>query len=160
MANYAARTNLELLFGTVSLAKWADLDNNKNPVTIDERITWACETATEYVNSRLKSGRYDVPFSSVPKIIVYITAMYAGILLYDSRLILGDSTTVDQVSRHRKEFEKKMRQILAGQLKLLHPTTGDLLDSNAELHPSVADMEPEDETDCPTCQCYSCTCGE
>lgn len=160
MANYANRANVELLFGTVALAKWADLDNDKNPVTIDARITWACETATEYVNSRLKSGRYDVPFTSVPKMIVHLTALYAGILLYDGRLILGDSSTTDQVSRHRRDLDKKLRQILAGQLKLLHPTTGDLLESNAELHPSIADMETEDETSCSTCQCYHCTCGE
>lgn len=145
MTAYCDRVNVEVMFGALNIRRWADLDNTENEVTIHARIDWACELATEYVNSRLVRGHYTIPFTSIPVMIVNLTAMYAGIMLYDGRQVVS-SDDKDVVSRQRKDFDRYIRQIVKGQLKLLDPVTGAplvLTDYNA---PSVvADTGGDDE---------------
>lgn len=127
MANYCAKSDVAKVYGTKSVEKWAELDGDESPNTISERIAWACTLATEYVNSRLMRTHYEVPFTNVPVMIVNITAMYAGVLLCDGRRVI-DADQPDEVRRQRKDVDRYIRQILKGQLKLLHPTTGAELD--------------------------------
>lgn len=140
---YCERADVEVMYGRKSVARWADLDNDGEEYTITARINWACELATEYINSRLTKGHYDVPFSvgsggNVPLLIINLTAMYTGVLLYDGRQITAKDVDRDEVSRHRKDFNRFVNQIMKGQLKLLDPLTEEPLaiqDYNAPFIP-------------------------
>ena len=122
MTPYCDRGDLETIFGVNNVARWADLDNDESELVISRRIEWACQWATEFVNSRLQYGHYAVPFSPVPTLIRDLTAMYAGITLYDGRQVVSADEN-DKVSRQRKDFDRYLRQIHKGQLKLFDPTT-------------------------------------
>lgn len=169
---YADQNNLYVMFGKANIDMWADLDNTQNTLFINERITWALELADEYINGRLIYRRYVLPFAIVPRFITYLATLFAGILLHDGRLI-KESTgiPVDEVSRVRKEFAKGIRQILNGQLTLLHTTTGEPLEANSPLSPDVAHNVDECELLivsgvvigqrsrlCASCWCHTCVC--
>lgn len=134
MANYPTKATVELVHGANNIARWASLDNDKNRSNIEDRVNWAAEIATEYVNGRLILGRYNLPFAATPKMIIFLSSMLAGILLYDGRLTVAGSSR-DEVYHKRKEFYRILRQILSGQLKLLHPTTGEIIESDCETAP-------------------------
>ena len=157
MADYCTATDMELIYGPKNIKRWADLDNDEVAATIAARKAWACELATEFVNSRLLNGPYEIPFTSVPTMIVNLTAMYAGILLYDGRQVVSSEEPHDQVSRQRKDFDRYLRQIFKGQLKLLDPTSGDQLTITSKNYPfTVADdgtvSSSSDADDaCPEC---------
>lgn len=145
MSNYCAEADLVLIYGQKNINRWADLDNDEDNYVIDARIEWACEFATEFVNSRLLRGPYAVPFDSpYPLLIVNLTAMYAGILLYDGRQVVSAEDN-DKVSRQRRDFDRYIRQIFKGQLKLF-TTTGTAISLASECTPFVVVDETEDTT--------------
>lgn len=138
MANYCTSADLYNMYGELNIQKWADLDNTKNPDTVDTRVAWACEFATEFINARLVRGKYAIPFTSVPKTIVFITTLQAGIMLYDGRRVVSDRNR-DEVGIQRKQLNTYLRQILAGQLKMIHPTSGEELTTQSETVPAALD---------------------
>lgn len=142
MANYATKTDLFNVYGEVNITKWADLDNDRNPQTVLNRVNWALLQATEWVNSRLMNGHYALPFACAPKLIVLITAMQAGLLLYDARQIVS-ADGKDPMSRQRKTLDRYIRQIHSGQLKLLDAVSGAALDTLAAQTPTIAVDEEE-----------------
>jgi len=114
---YCDETDLYQAFGEANINRWADLDNNADLTVIADRIDWAMDLAYEYINAKLVRGHYELPFDTPPLIIIHLNALYAGILLYDARLMIDSDK--DQVSRQRKTFNNWIRQILRGQLKLV-----------------------------------------
>lgn len=144
---YCTRTDVERIFGSANVQRWASLDNNEDADTVDDRIEHACEFATEYVNSRLMFGRYVIPFASVPTLIVHLTAMFAGVQLYDGRRVINDEEPRDGVSRQRKDFDRYIRQIQKGQLKLLDPTTETALEVQDRNVPATVSERTDDEDD-------------
>lgn len=136
MAAYCDGDDLDMMFGAKNIDRWADLDNDENGTYNAARVDWACELATEYLNSRLLRGPYAVPFDTpYPTLIVNLTAMYAGILLYDGRQVVS-ADDKDRVSRQRKDFDRFIKQIFRGQLKLF-TTTGTALEVASECAPFV-----------------------
>lgn len=84
--SYCNRSDIEALFGTVNVKTWADLDNTKVAVTIDDRITTSIEYAQATVDDRLRGGRYTIPLTEPPPTtIVDTAARLAGFWLYDAR---------------------------------------------------------------------------
>lgn len=148
MANYCVAADLYLVYGERNVKAWANLDSSEQAITaVANRVTWACTLATEYVNSRLANGPYAVPFTTVPTMIVNITAMQAGIYLYDGRQVIT-AMEKDQVTRQRLDVNRYIRQILRGQLKLLNPSTAVPLDKTAYNAPFfVAGDDTEDDDD-------------
>lgn len=142
MAVYCTSADLYQAFGEANINRWADLDNEGDITTIAARITWAIALACEYIDSKLVTGHYVVPFTTVPKLVVHLNALYAGILLYDARLIVD--TDKDQVSRQRKTFNNWIRQIQRGQLKLVD-TSGAPLTVQDLQYPTVDESEEETE---------------
>lgn len=142
---YCSRTDIEKIFGKANVLRWASLDNNEDADTIDERISNVCNFATEYVNSRLTFGRYVVPFPSVPTLIVYMTAMFAGVQLHDGRVVINDRDAKDSVFRPRRDFDRYIRQIQKGQLKLLDPTTETALEVRGRNVPATVTERTGDE---------------
>src|SRR3990172_4152984 len=121
--SYPTQITIELVHGARNIQIWADLDNSKNSITVKNRVEWAAKLATEYVNGRFALNRYEVPFIAVPKMIIHISSLLAGVLLYDGRT--QSDQIRDMVLPKRKEFRRLMREILSGQLKLIHPTSSE-----------------------------------
>lgn len=140
---YTNVLNLYSLYGKVNIRKWADLDGDKNNDDIDNRIDARLVDAEDYVNSRLIQGKYDAPFTgTAPKIVTYITTLYAGILLYESsRVAAGSKSMREEVSRQRQQFNMYMKQILSGQLLLANVLSGEALETNSATHPIVVEDE-------------------
>lgn len=120
---YCVEADLNNHYGQQSIQRWADLDNSGNTTVISTRISWAIDLATEYINSRMVNNYYDVPFSSVPQLVVDMTAMLAGIYLHDGRAVVSMEDMRDSVKFHRKHFDKLLKQILSGQITLINPST-------------------------------------
>lgn len=154
---YATSNDLELQFGRENLNRWADLDNDKNPNTINARIEWALEEAEEYLNARFVNSKYDVPFGATPpKLIKHLTCLYAGVLLYDGRGQVKTDSAKDQVVNQRGRFNRLIRQILSGQVTLLDGLSGDPLEFNSETTPFAEPIEDiSDECSSETCDCES-----
>lgn len=166
MANYTDSTKLYQMFGQDNVTKWANLDNGDPTnagviATIAGRITWACEIATSYVDGRLITGKYTVPFATVPKMIEYLATMLAGLCLYDGRSIVSESSRRDELSFIRKKSSQVIRQILNGQLRLTDPLTGVLLGTGSYNVPAVLQLT---DSKCISTACYEyiheygCTC--
>jgi hypothetical protein len=140
---YCEQIDLENIYGNININRWADADGRG--INNSDRITWAMTFATNYVDSRLANGPYDVPFSSpYPQMIVDITALYAGILLHDTRQISVSSDDKSEIQRQRRDFERFIHQILRGQMRLLD-SSGDQLDLNAKAYPEVVDTDDVDD---------------
>lgn len=135
MANYATSADLYRIFGQELVKRWADPNNESDEASIDDRIDWALEEATQEVNERLVS-RYAVPFSSpYPRTIITVTALQAGIYLFNIRRTTD--TDASAVTAHEKWVKRMFRQILAGQRDLLDPSTNEIIEKYAESAPFV-----------------------
>lgn len=118
---YALRTDIEDIFGPTNVAKWADVDNNEDPVLIDRRIVWALKHSYDEMNSRLIGCPYAVPLQGAPPMIIRLQAQFAAVLLYESRGITdmdANGKPFHQLAWHRKDFEAKCKMLHAGTLRL------------------------------------------
>ena len=161
MAVYPTRATIELIHGCRNITIWADLDNDKNTTIIAARIEWAADVATEYLNGRLIMGRYTLPFSAVPKMVIHISSLLAGILLHDGRPMMEH--TRDMVGPKRKEFRRLVKELLSGQLKLTDPTSGEIIESECKTFPETLESENlytalSRTGVCNTCWCHTCVC--
>lgn len=141
MADYIVRSDIENIFGEANVQKWADINNDKQPSKIQSRINYFCKFSTVYVNGRLIQGRYAVPFDedSVPTIIVHLTSLIAGVGLYDGRLIIPAEPRRDEASGQRKQSRKLLYEILSGQLRLIDPISGEYVEQQGNIAPTVWD---------------------
>lgn len=121
MANYCVRADIEAIYGTKNVEKWADLDNEGVAVDITARITAAAARGTSDVNSRLKCAQYPLPFddggATVPEPVEYLCSLYAGFWLYQNRGVMdydGEGNAQDQLQHQRKEYDKIIRMVIAG----------------------------------------------
>ena len=104
---YANRSDIELLYGTSNVTKWADVDNNGVLDDITNRICWALQNATADIDSRLLGGPYKIKFATpYPIIIITLCARLAGIMLYDSRGITDFSE--EGLPKHQLFYHKEM----------------------------------------------------
>lgn len=139
MANYANADDLYILYGKAAIRRWASIDNDNDQELVDDRIEFALTTSTEYLNDRLRRGHYPVPFTTVPHTIKFMTALYAGTILYDGRQITSTDSRDDLV-RQRREFDRLLKQINRGQIKF------DGIDVQSALHPVIPVEEDEEDT--------------
>ena len=122
-SQYCTRDQLEIQFGSLNVSKWADLSNNCNAAEIAAKITDAIETASEWINDRLRDKGYTVPISQpYPQTIMHICRLRAGYELYAARGIEDftgegfDST--NKMMSARNEAINLLNQILSGRAKL------------------------------------------
>jgi len=122
MAYYAARSDIEDVFGVDNVAQWADLDNDQDPNKISARIDRALQWATGEIDSYLRRGPYDVPVvdsnNQTPQVIKSICADLAGVWLYESRGIDDFNPETGRVV-HRLEWVRQrayraLRELLSG----------------------------------------------
>ncbi len=116
---YSAQSDIELIFGEENVNRWMDVDNTDNVTKKNNRVNWANQMAQAYIDSRLSSGHYAVPFTSpYPPMITYMAASLAGAYLYDTRRVV-DSDTDDRISQQRKNVDLWLKQVNRGQLRIL-----------------------------------------
>lgn len=116
------------MFGAHNITKWADLDSQvTDPDNIDQAlgekldavVTDVIERKSAYVNSRLRRGPYEVPFSApYPEEIIEATTQLAGSELYMPFRLTDDSDQVNQTVAHEKAAEKTLDKILANVLHI------------------------------------------
>jgi hypothetical protein len=124
-AYYSARSDVEAQFGVTNVTKWADLDNDGDATKIADRIDWAITLADAEIEDRLRYSQYIVPIvglSGMPPVIVALSAMRAGVLLYDSRGA-QDFDPDSGIPMHRlagfnKRFETTLNDLLSGRRTL------------------------------------------
>lgn len=122
--SYCVRSDVERLYGMTNVSKWADLDNDQDAAKITARITAMITSADEEIDSRLRGGRYEVPIigmgdtGSVPRTILDLSALKAGLLLYEDRGATDyDPNTGQPAHRYAfqaKTFERVIRDITIG----------------------------------------------
>ena len=117
---YAISTDIDDIFGKSNVDMWADLNNNEDAGEITARRDWALNLGESMLNSRLTGCPYVVPFSGAPLslVIVDLNARLAGTLLYDSRRIIDDDPSFDQLDIHRKYIEKVVAEIHGNRVTL------------------------------------------
>lgn len=120
--SYATRTDVERMFGKDNIAKYADLDNDKDTAKIEAQVQYALDQADEEINSRLRGCRYVVPFvglgSGNPPLIIYLAAIKAGLILYEARgaqeIDADDGSPQHRYAYHNKRFDQVIKDIKLG----------------------------------------------
>ena len=123
---YANRQDIELIFGISNTSKWADVDNNADPVFIDARICWALQGAEAYLNDMLNGGPHTIPIvrmsdGKFPTQLIVECARKAGTILYDSRGVTDidvDGRPQDSLKMHREQTARFISRIHANQMVL------------------------------------------
>jgi phage gp36-like protein len=108
--SYAARTDVEQVFGPINVAKWADLDNDEDAAKIAARIVTALAWADAEIDDRLRGGVYSLPLQgttgSLPATIVDLAANLAGVWLYEARGV-QDFAEDTGIPFHRLSYSRK-----------------------------------------------------
>lgn len=117
---YCVTADINNVFGSVNVNRWADIDNDGNATTISDRIDWAITLAEDFINSAMYGHKYDFPITSetVPALITHITAIKAGLLLHDSRGVEDSGGKAPPLSVQRIEMESTIKNIKRGLIKL------------------------------------------
>lgn len=118
--SYIVQSNIEDVFGVANVAKWSQLDPDSTTADTD-RISSAIAWAEDWIDSRLRDSRYEVPIqgsSGTPSLIVDVAAKLAGHWLYRSRGFRDDDQTGDKIAEHREDADDTIDKILSGRLVL------------------------------------------
>lgn len=140
---YATEAELKALFGTVSVEKWADKDEDQDATKISTAISDALDLATAQIDDRLRGGPYEIPFASAPTLVMDVCRKLAGIALYSSRGAIdfdANGEPIDRLSGFRQEAEDVLTKILNGHYRLN-------LDDEAKRYPEVHTLELNRESD-------------
>ena len=118
-----ARGDIEQVFGTVSVAAWADLNNTGDADEITARINYRIVMADNFIRSVLDNGPWVMPVEgdSIPSILVYNTAALAGVYLYEARGVKDynpQGFAQHQLSYHKKNVEDFLKGVLVGSISL------------------------------------------
>jgi len=119
-AMYCEPTDLFLGFGKANIIKWADVDNNNDNNSINTRIAWAIENATNELDGKLADSPYQFPLAvggPYPPVLIKMCASLAAVMLYDSRGI-SDENKETGLSKHKKAVDMFVRDIYARRMTL------------------------------------------
>lgn len=120
---YANKSDIEIIFGSDNVTKWADLNNSSDQTEIDARICWSLQQAHSQINDRLTPGPYKIPFETpVPIQIIDTCARLAGVILYESRGITDmtdGEKPKNQLTYHRQLAMKLLNNILNDRVQFL-----------------------------------------
>ncbi len=123
---YCTRDDVEALFGAVNVREWADLDSNGDDSVIDAAVTAEANAASNYLDERLASSGYVVPFEDpVPDSVKHHAALKAGVLLYERKGTQYESDTgrpTHQYKWHNDQVEAWLRDVVNGRRTLVGAT--------------------------------------
>lgn len=124
---YCTRSDIELFFGAVNVAKWADLDEDADESKITARIAAAIEFADSEIDDALREGRYTIPLATVPTTIKDLSARLAGVWLYEARGVQDfdaqSGAPAHRLTWHRDYAQRKLDALRRGSIKLSISTT-------------------------------------
>lgn len=131
ITTYCSQADVEQVFGTVNVEKWATLDTSDTSTTRTARIVLAIEITAQEMDDWLRGAHYSVP---IPKTVVsgattlaihpirFLNARLAGIFLHDNVLVQNvDPRTgqpLDEVTFARTSAQKYLDDITTGKRKL------------------------------------------
>lgn len=123
---YSADSDLEALFGPVSIAAWADADGDGNAASITARKLLARNVASAHIDDLARETHYAIPLANAdgntPVTVTNWEATLAGIWLYElSGVIEFDPRTgapghrltymLETIRRTLEEFRTGRRKI-------------------------------------------------
>lgn len=116
---YCTQSDIEDVFGSTNVAKWADLNNNEESSEITARIARAITFATAAVDGVLRGGVVTVPITGTPDpLIVDACAKIAGAWLYNSRGMQDIDEGETKLSMANKEAREMLVRIKIGETRL------------------------------------------
>lgn len=119
MATYCDRDDIEAIYGRANVAKWADLDNTGNATLIASRISYACDVASEQLDSMLIGGPYGLPFEEpYPVLIVDLAARLAAYRLYQGRAADDEGDGKLDFASIKKEVMSDIAKVRAGTMRI------------------------------------------
>ena len=127
--SYAVRSDLENIYGTKNVARWADIENTGVATTIDARINWALVLSYDFVNNKLFGGPYNVPLQGNYPMIVTTQAQLACVYLYESRGLTNvdeQGNPIHQLEQGKKWAENILLQIRGGTIRLANAIAVDI----------------------------------
>ncbi len=120
MSTYCERSDIEAIFGTKNVAKWADMDEDEGAGDITARITLAISVASEEIDDFARLYQYTVPLTTpaeaTPVTIVNLAATLAGVWLYEARGCV-DFDPKNGAPYHRLAFKRAEAQRFFDQLR-------------------------------------------
>jgi uncharacterized protein DUF1320 len=141
---YCSLADVQNIFGRYNVETWAKIED-VDTGDVDARIVAFIADAEDYIDARLRSTRYTVPFvAPIPRLVKRIAATLAGVYLYEARGALDVDPDTGRVNHrytaHKKWAEDKLEMIRKGglQLEALPDVTR---------HPVVVDAEDNEWVD-------------
>ena len=122
VVGYATREDVEAIFGSSNVAKWADMDNLGLEETITARINAALQYAAAQIDSRLGVSGFTVPLELIdggdeyPVVIVNLAAALAGVWLYESRGIEDKGEIAHRLVYNKTKALEALEAIATGRL--------------------------------------------
>lgn len=114
------RADLENIFGSVNIAKWADVNNTENDDVMEDRITWAIGIASNYILGKLARKYKVADWTVFPAIIFDLVARRSGIELYRTPRGITDGAEMSgAILEIDRELETRLNLVLAGALILI-----------------------------------------
>lgn len=113
---YVNREMLELIFGKANINRWADLDGDEDAFKIQQRIQFAIQTASSYIETILRGRNYQhvVIDSSIRRLIAQLAALH----LYDAREMIDGDNAPDKMSMVRTQVDEYIGKIRRGEIIL------------------------------------------
>ncbi|MBQ2622303.1 MAG: DUF1320 family protein [Thermoguttaceae bacterium] len=113
---YVNRDMLELIFGKANINRWADLDGDDDAFKIQQRINFAIQTASSYIETVLRGRNYHnvIIDSSIRRLIAQIAALH----LYDAREMIDGDSAADKMSMVRTQVDEYLGKIRRGEIIL------------------------------------------
>ena len=115
-AVYLDRDTLELIFGKANIARWADLDGDRDEAKMSERIKYAIQSASDFIETILRGRNYDLV--DVDDSIKRLIAQIAALNLYDARELIDGDPTSDKMSITRQQVDEYIGKIRRGEITL------------------------------------------
>lgn len=149
-SDYCATADINRVFGSANIQRWADMDADGNATSIAARIAEAIDYASDDIDDRFRRSIYDIPLSyssATPATVTRWAATLAGIWLYESRGVADYNPDTGE-GGHRlmyleRRVDKEIRATLAGQRELLADATGTDLPEPVEIDLTMQDQPGE-----------------
>jgi hypothetical protein len=126
MATYSDDSDVEAIFGSTSIDKWADLDGDGDATKITARKLLAREIAYDRINDVARNTHYTIPLQTAagvtPTSVTNWEATLAGIWLYEASGVSDfdprSGNPYHRLAYHRTEMRRTLKDFLEGRLKI------------------------------------------
>ncbi len=116
MGNYISQSDIEDVFGAVNVAIWSNLEGGSSANTT--RIAKAISYAEALIDDSFRKGKYDLPFSPIPALVIDWASKFAGMWLFTARPNFDEESAVTTkgFGEVRKSMFSEMKMYNSGQM--------------------------------------------